>query len=541
MPRESMPFDVVIVGAGPAGLSSAIRLAQLAQKHQTELSISVVEKGAEVGAHILSGAVFDPTALNELIPDWQARKAPLHTPVTKETFRLLTPRHAIPLPLPRSLKNHGNYIISLANLCRWLAEQAELLGVEIFPGFAATEVLTADDGQVYGIATGDMGRLADGSEGPQFEPGIELHSKQLILAEGCRGSLSQQVVEQYDLAAQSDPQTYGLGIKELWQIPDELHQPGTVLHSMGWPLGLHTYGGGFVYHLEDRQLAVGLITGLDYQNPWLDPFEEFQRFKSHPLIRPLLERGERTSFGARALSEGGLQALPRLDFPGGLLVGDAAGFLDVARLKGSHSAMKSGMLAAEAVFSTLHDHSSDCGELYRQKIRQSWLYDSLHRARNIRPAFRHGLLVGLGYAVVDSYLLRGQAPWTFHHPADHLRLRKAANCKPIAYPKPDNIVRFDRISSVFLANTEHDENQPVHLKLRDPKVAIETNLALYAAPEQRYCPAGVYEIINTDGEPHLQINAANCVHCKTCDIKDPTRNIHWTPPQGGSGPNYPNM
>ena len=536
-----MPFDVVIVGAGPAGLSAAIRLAQLAQQENTELTICIVEKGAEVGAHILSGAIFDARALNELLPDWNERSAPLHTEVTQESFSLLTQNRSFPLALPATLKNKGHYIISLGLLCRWLAEQAEALGVEIFPGFAASEVLNDESGGICGIATGDMGRLTDGSAGPQFEPGIELHARQVIFAEGCRGSLSNTVIKNFKLDNNSDPQTYGLGIKELWEITPEKHQAGLVLHSIGWPLCSDTYGGGFVYHLENNQLAVGLIVGLDYQNPWLDPFEEFQRFKTHPALRNLFAGGQRISYGARALSEGGLQSLPRLSFPGGVLIGDSAGFLNVAQLKGSHSAMKSAMLAAEAVFEALTKNAREA-DSYQPRLRQSWLWKELHQARNIRPGFRHGLLPGLLNASLETLIWRGHAPWTLHHLADHSRLKKAAECEPINYPKADNKITFDRASSVFLANTEHAEQQPVHLQLLEPTLAIDINLKLYAAPEQRYCPAGVYEIIETDnGQPQLKINAANCIHCKTCDIKDPLQNIQWVTPEGGSGPNYPNM
>ena len=536
-----MPFDVVIVGAGPAGLSAAIRLAQLATENDAEVSICVVEKGAEVGAHILSGAIFETRALDELIPDWSQKSAPVQTPVTRESFKLLSRQRAWSLPLPASLNNHGNYIISLGLLCRWLAQQAEALGVEIFPGFAASEVLYDESGAVCGVATGDMGRLVDGSAGPQFEPGIELQARQVIFAEGCRGSLSKTVIQHFELDQDSDPQTYGLGIKELWEIQPDRHRCGEVLHSMGWPLGAQVYGGGFVYHLENNQLAVGLITGLDYQNPWLDPFEEFQRFKTHPALRDLFEGGQRISYGARALSEGGLQSLPRLCFPGGVLVGDAAGFLNVAKLKGSHTAMKSAMQAAEAVFQSLQQGAA-IAQGYESSLRQSWLWDELRQARNIRPGFRHGLFAGLANAALETYLWRGKAPWTLHHEADHTRLENAANCQQIAYPKPDNRLTFDRTSSVFLANTEHDEQQPIHLKLLQAAIPIEINLKIYGAPEQRYCPAGVYEIIeNDEGEPHLQINAANCIHCKTCDIKDPQQNIQWVAPEGGSGPNYPNM
>ena len=536
-----MEFDAVIVGAGPSGLAAAIRLAQLGQEQQRDLSICVVEKGSEVGAHILSGAILEPRALNELIPDWQARGAPLETPVSRDRFLYLTRNRAITLPTPPQMHNRGNYVISLGNLCRWLAEQAEALGVDIFPGFAAAEVLYHEDGRVRGVATGDMGIGRDGRPTANHEPGMELLAPHTLFAEGCRGSLGRELEIRFDLREEADPQTYGLGLKELWEVPPEQHQPGLVMHSIGWPLDSGTYGGSFLYHLSDNQLVVGFVIGLDYSNPYLDPFQEFQRFKHHPAIRPMLEGGRRISYGARTLSEGGLQSLPRLTFPGGLLIGDDAGFLNVAKIKGTHTAMKSGMLAAEALFEALdHDQRELSG--YPEKLRRSWVWEELRQVRNIRPGFHLGLWPGLVNATLESYLLRGRAPWTLHNHADHMQLKLAENSRPIDYPKPDGRISFDRLSSVYLSNTNHEENQPCHLQLLDDTIATRVNLALYDAPETRYCPAGVYEITTLeDGSPMLQINAQNCLHCKTCDIKDPQQNIVWSVPEGGGGPNYPNM
>ena len=537
-----MEFDVVIVGAGPAGLSAAIRLAQLASDSEQELTICVVEKGSEVGAHILSGAVLEPRALNELLPDWKERGAPLDTPASADRFLYLTEQKAIAMPNPPQMHNQGNYIISLGNLCRWLAEQAEALGVEIFPGFAAAEVLYDEQGAVRGIATGDMGIGRDGEQTENYEPGIELHARQTIFSEGCRGSLSKELMERFDLRQGVDPQTYGIGIKELWEIDPEKVKPGSVLHTIGWPLDNQTYGGSFLYHLSENQVVVGFVVGLDYRNPHLSPFEEFQRFKTHPEIRPLFEGGRRISYGARALSEGGLQSIPKLTFPGGVLVGDSAGFLNVPKIKGTHTAMKSAMVAAEAIFEQLSDETTHEVATYLERLRQSWLWEELDKVRNIRPGFSKGLWFGLFNAALETYLLRGKAPWTLHHHADHEQLGKASEYPRIDYPKADGKITFDRLSSVFISNTNHEENQPVHLKLKDPEVPIRINLALYDAPEQRYCPAGVYEIVAAEGaEPQLQINPQNCVHCKTCDIKDPTQNINWTVPEGGGGPNYPNM
>ena len=541
--RESMEFDVVIVGAGPSGLSTAIRLRQLCAERGSDLSICIVEKGSEVGAHILSGAVLEPRSLDELLPDWKDRGAPLHTPAREDRFLFLTKGGAVRLPTPPQMHNDGNYIISLGNLCRWLGEQAEALDVSIFPGFPASEVLYREDGPVKGVATQDMGVGRDGNPKASFEPGVELHARVTVFAEGCRGHLTKTLFERFDLRAGADPQTYGIGIKELWEIDPARHEQGLVVHTLGWPLDRSTYGGSFLYHLEDNQVAVGFVIGLDYANPHLSPFDEFQRFKTHPKIRPTFERGRRIAYGARAISEGGIQSIPKLTFPGGLLVGDTAGFLNVPKIKGTHTAMKSGITAAEAIFDALNDGSSG-PEItdYRKRLEDSWLWDELHRVRNLRPSFHWGLWGGMLYSGLDTYLLRGKAPWTLHHHHDHDVLDKASECPRIEYPKPDGVVSFDRNSSVFLSNTNHEEDQPVHLTLKDDSVPIAVNLAEYDAPEQRYCPAGVYEIVREEGGgPRLQINAQNCVHCKTCDIKDPTQNIHWVTPEGGGGPNYPNM
>ncbi|HLB07011.1 MAG TPA: electron transfer flavoprotein-ubiquinone oxidoreductase [Alphaproteobacteria bacterium] len=542
MTREAMTYDVVVVGGGPSGLAAAIRLRQLVQVATQDLSVCVLEKGSEIGAHILSGAVMDPRALEELFPDWRDRGAPLDTPAREDRFLFLTKSRAVRLPTPPTMHNAGNYIVSLGNVCRWLAQQAEALGVEIFPGFAAAEVLYDEGGRVMGVATGDMGIGKDGTPKDSHQPGIELRAKQTLFAEGCRGSLTKALFERFRLRAGVDPQTYGLGIKELWEIDPARHRAGLVIHTVGWPLDSQTYGGSFLYHLENNQVAVGFVVGLDYTNPYLSPFEEFQRFKTHPAIRPVFENGRRIAYGARAINEGGRQSIPRLTFPGGALIGCAAGFLNVPKIKGSHTAMKSGMVAAETVFDALARGGADEVADYPERLSKSWVYDELERVRNIRPAFRYGLWAGLGYAAFDAYVLRGRAPWTFHHHADHTALKTARDARPIAYPKPDGKVSFDRLSSVYLSNTNHEEDQPAHLKLKNPEAAISVNLALYDAPEQRYCPAGVYEIVHgEDGVPRLQINAQNCVHCKSCDIKDPTQNIDWVTPEGGGGPNYPNM
>ncbi len=543
MTREAMEYDVVIVGAGPSGLSTAIRLRQLAEREGRELSVCVVEKGSEVGAHILSGAVIEPRALDELIPDWKERGAPLNTAVTEDRFMLLSEQGARRLPTPPQMHNDGNYIISLGNLCRWLGEQAEALGVEIYPGFAAAEVLFGDDGAVRGIATGDMGVGRDGEHGPNYQAGIELHAGQTVFSEGCRGSLTKALSARFDLRRDADPQTYGLGIKELWEVDPAVHQPGLTVHTVGWPLASDTYGGSFLYHLEDNLVAVGFVVGLDYSNPHLSPYDEFQRFKTHPEMRKFFEGGRRISYGARALSEGGLQSLPRLSFPGGLLVGDTAGFLNVPKIKGTHMAMKSGIEAAEALFAHLSQEGQNGREVtaYAERLKASWLWDELYTVRNIRPSFRWGLWGGIAYSAIDTYLFRGRAPWTLRNHADHTQMKKASESVPIVYPKPDGKISFDRLSSVFISATNHEEEQPCHLRLKDAAVPIAINLALYDAPEQRYCPAGVYEVVREADGPRMQINAQNCLHCKTCDIKDPTQNIDWAVPEGGGGPNYPNM
>jgi len=541
-----MQFDVVVVGGGPAGLAAAIRLKQLAAEASAEIGVCVIEKGSEIGAHILSGAVMDPRALTELLPDWKGRDAPLKTPVVEDRFLFLGESWSFKVPnvfLPECFRNHGNYVVSLGNVCRWLGRQAEALGVEIYPGFAAAEVLYDDKGNVRGVVTGDLGIGRDGKPTDQFQPGIELLGKYTFFAEGCRGQLGRQLMERFRLGATSDPQVYGLGLKELWEIDAGKHLPGLVIHSAGWPLDPDTYGGSFLYHMEAPLVSIGFVVGLGYSNPYLDPYQEFQRYKTHPAIRGFLEGGKRIAYGARAIAAGGLMSLPKLVFPGGALLGDDAGFLNASRIKGSHAAIKSGMLAAEAAFAALRSgRAGDELTAYPEAFRGSWLYDELHKARNFKQWMSRGLYAGSAMVGVEQVLLGGRFPWTLHHRhADHECLRPASEFRPLDYPKPDGKITFDRLSSVFISNTNHEENQPSHLTLKDASVPVRINLAKYAGPESRYCPAGVYEFVTQDGAARLQINAQNCVHCKACDIKDPTQNIVWVAPQGGGGPNYPNM
>lgn len=533
--RDSMEFDVVIVGAGVSGLSSAIKLKQLSP----DAAICVVEKGSEIGAHILSGAVFETRALDELFPDWKEKGAPLNVSAKDDSFLMLSEKGAIKLPTPPQMNNHGNYIISLGNFCRWLGDQAMEMGIEIYPGFAASEILYEND-KVVGIATGDMGVSKSGEQKGSFQRGIELRAKYTIFGEGCRGSLTESLYDKFDLRKDADPQTYGIGIKELWEIPTDVHSEGKITHTVGWPLANDTYGGSFMYHLDNNQLSVGFVVGLDYQNPYLNPYEEFQRFKTHPKIRHIFENGKRISYGARALNEGGYQSIPNLVFPGGAIIGCGAGFMNVPKIKGSHTAMKSGMLAAESIAGSLSENASDLSS-YPEKLKNSWVYDELYKARNIRPSFKAGLFKGMLYSAIDTYILRAKAPWTFKHHADHTQLKKAKDCVKIDYPKPDNKISFDRLTSVQLSGTNHEEDQPCHLTLKDEGAPTSINLAEYEGPEQRFCPAGVYEFIEDGDAKKLQINAQNCVHCKTCDIKDPTQNIKWITPEGSGGPRYPNM
>lgn len=547
--RESMEFDVVIVGAGPSGLSAACRLAQLAQANEAELSICVVEKGSEVGAHILSGAVIESRAMDELFPDWKAMGAPLNTPVTRDELHLLkSDQKSIQLPqalIPAPMHNEGNYIVSLGNVSRWLAEQAEALGVEVFPGFPASEVLYGENGEVRGIATADMGLAEDGSQKDSYEPGMELLAKYTLFSEGCRGHLGKTLYEKFDLDAASDAQHYGIGIKELWDIDPELHEPGCVVHGAGWPLGEGSSGGFFLYHTEDNQAVVGLIVDLNYSNPWVSPFDEFQRLKHHPVLAKHLKGGKRVTYGARAITKGGFNALPKMTFPGGMITGCNAGTLNFSKIKGTHTAMKSGMLAAEEVFEAIKAGDEGGKDLvgFADRFKASWVYEELHSSRNFGPALhKFGPMLGGAFNFIDQNLFKGKLPITLHDDhADYAQMKPAAECQKIDYPKPDGVLSFDKLSSVFLSNTNHEEEQPCHLKLKDASIPLSTNWLIYAEPAQRYCPAGVYEIVEEDGQPRFQINSQNCVHCKTCDIKDPAQNITWVNPEGGGGPNYPNM
>ena len=537
-----MHYDVVIVGGGPAGLAAAIRLKQLG----AQVSVCVLEKGSEIGAHILSGAVMDPRALDELLPDWKQRGAPLHTPVSEDRFLFLTQSGAVRTPnwlLPGCFKNHGNYVISLGSVCRWLGQQAEALGVEIFPGFAAAEVLYDRSGSVTGVATGDMGVNRDGEKSGSYQQGMELHAKYTFFAEGCRGHLGRQLETKFGLRKNADPQVFGIGLKELWDVNPARHRAGLVVHTAGWPLDSQTYGGSFLYHLENNQVAAGFVVGLAYSNPYLSPYEEFQRYKTHPAIRGFFEGGKRVAYGARAITAGGMQSLPEFVFPGGCLIGDDAGFLNASRIKGSHAAIKTGMLAADAAHAAISaSRAADRLDAYAEAFRQSWLFDELWRARNFKPWMAKGLYLGTLMVGIDQMVFGGKAPWTLRHAhADHETLKRKTEAQPIEYPKPDGVITFDRLTNVAFSNTNHGEDQPVHLTLKDASVPVGVNLELYDAPEQRYCPAGVYEIVRDAGGPRLQINAQNCVHCKTCDIKDPTQNIVWVTPEGGGGPNYPNM
>lgn len=539
--RETMDCDVLIIGAGPSGLACAIRLAQIARRQQRELSIIILEKAAQVGAHILSGAILDTHAMDELLPDWRSKNPPIETSVSEEKFFLLSKRHAFALPMLPVMRNKGNSIIRLSLFCRWLSETATELGVHIFPGFSAVKVLYDEQNRVIGVQTGDMGLTKEGEPGPRFSPGLNIFAKQCVFAEGCRGYLSQQLMGKFNLRALCSPQTYGIGLKEVWRINPELHKPGLVWHTVGWPLDSKTYGGSFIYHLNNSEMAVGFVLGLDYHNPYLNPFEEFQRFKEHPKIRHFFENGECLQYGARALNEGGYQSIPDLVFPGGLLIGDSAGFLNVPKIKGIHNAMSSGMLAADSILETPEISSKKPIMSYPEKIKKSPIYEELFRARNVRPSFRAGLWAGLFYSALDQFIFRGKLPWTFAPAIDHLSLIPAKKSKKIDYQKPDKKISFDRLNQVYLSRTTHRENEPCHLILKNPALAIKVNYQIYDSPETRYCPAGVYEILEVNKSPRLQINAANCIHCKTCDIKDPEQNIIWAPPEGGEGPDFSGM
>jgi len=545
--REKMEYDVVIVGAGPAGLSASIKLKQLSKEQNIDISVCIVEKGPEVGAHILSGAVFETKALEELFPQWKTMSHPKMSPVIKEEFVFMSKLKSIKIPnflLPKTMKNHKNYIISLSNMCRWLATEAENLGVEIYPGFAAKEILYDMNNTVIGIATGDMGIDKNEDKGSSFEPGIELIAKYTLFAEGCRGHLGKELIKKYNLDDGKSPQSYGIGLKEIWEIEDKNHIEGSIMHSAGWPLKNNVYGGSFLYHMEKKQVSLGFVMGLDYENPYISPYQEFQKFKTHPKIKNILKNGRRVAYGARALNEGGYQSLPKLYFPGGALIGCEAGTLNVPKIKGSHTAMKSGILASEAIFKNLKNSPDNLEELsnYEDSFYTSWAGKELEKARNFRPGFKYGLIVGTILGALDQIIFRGSAPWTINlDHADHLATKPANKVEKIVYDKPDGNLTFDRLTNLAFSGTNHQENQPIHLKILDDSIPIKHNLPIYDSPEQLYCPAGVYEIIENNGGKKLQINAQNCLHCKTCDIKDPSQNINWTTPEGGGGPNYPNM
>ena len=545
--REKMEYDVVIVGAGPAGLSASIKLKQLSKEQNIDISVCIVEKGPEVGAHILSGAVFETKALEELFPQWKTMSHPKMSPVIKEEFVFMSKLKSIKIPnflLPKTMKNHKNYIISLSNMCRWLATEAENLGVEIYPGFAAKEILYDMNNTVIGIATGDMGIDKNEDKGASFEPGIELIAKYTLFAEGCRGHLGKELIKKYNLDDGKSPQSYGIGLKEIWEIEDKNHIEGSIMHSAGWPLKNNVYGGSFLYHMEKKQVSLGFVMGLDYENPYISPYQEFQKFKTHPKIKNILKNGRRVAYGARALNEGGFQSLPKLYFPGGALIGCEAGTLNVPKIKGSHTAMKSGILASEAIFKNLKNSPDNLEELsnYEDSFYTSWAGKELEKARNFRPGFKYGLIVGTILGALDQIIFRGSAPWTINlDHADHLATKPANKVEKIVYDKPDGNLTFDRLTNLAFSGTNHQENQPIHLKILDDSIPIKHNLPIYDSPEQLYCPAGVYEIIENNGGKKLQINAQNCLHCKTCDIKDPSQNINWTTPEGGGGPNYPNM